>query len=80
VQYPPEVIGAAIKNASAHFASRWRIVPLWILQKCQDNPSVPRIYIASFGAAVVLVIVVRTISALFGHHDTTSVPGVGVSP
>jgi hypothetical protein len=77
VQYPPEAIAAALQNAAKHAGSRWRIVPLWILKVCQDNPMVPRIYLAAFGGIIALALVVQLISALFGHHQpspSTQVP------
>jgi hypothetical protein len=69
VRYPPEVIGAAIRNAGRHALSRWRIVPLYVLKLCQQYPLLPRIYLAAF-ALVLALLVVNNVS----RHERVGVP------
>lgn len=68
MQYPPEAVAAAIKNAGMHFASRWRIAPLYLLKLCEENPAYPRIYLAAFGGVMLLCIIVRIIGTFASPH------------
>lgn len=55
--YPPEAIAAAIRNAGAHFGSRWRIVPLWVLKMSEEHPTLPRAYLAMYFCVATSLIV-----------------------
>jgi hypothetical protein len=59
VRYPPEAIGAAIRNAGRHFASQWRIAPLWILKVCEENPRFPRLYLIAFVGLTLLISILK---------------------
>jgi hypothetical protein len=69
VRYPPEVIGAAIRNAGRHVLSRWRIAPLYVLKLCQQYPLLPRVYLGAFALLVIVLLV-----SSFSRHETAGVP------
>ena len=72
--YPPEAIAAAIRNAGAHFGSRWRIVPLWILKVSEENPMLPRVYLAAFGAVTAIMIVWSIVVPMLPHSPAVTPP------
>jgi hypothetical protein len=74
VPYRPEAIAAAIRNASAHLAFRWRILPLWVLKISEENPIVPRLYLAAFAGVAIITIVWKIIERLLPHPAGTTVP------
>ena len=51
---------------------RWRVIPLWILDQCQKNPLLPRIYLIGFTLTVILVTAVP--AAVNWYTNATFVP------